>query len=269
MRRRVPQADLATRLTVQELVSIYNDGCESLRRCFAELNELEQHIGNRVGSHSRFSFQDRHGGSLSFDDCESTINRFRVEMWGVIVDQLEIRQFLSSAKAKELDDRFRICPDSFPEITEANIQVFAQDFRSRLFDIHEEAVKEVFEFLRPVRSKLKTNTEYEVGEKVILERWLQIPECYMSTHRVSYYRSSQLTALEKVFRAMDGKGMRILGFASELENEIQSTSLGGNGECQTQYFHAKCFKNGNLHLRFKRMDLVAKLNKIAGGKRLK
>ena len=35
-------------------------------------------------------------------------------------------------------------------------------------------------------------------------------------------------------------------------------------ECETDYFRFKWFKNGNMHLTFKRMDLVAKMNQIAG-----
>lgn len=41
---------------------------------------------------------------------------------------------------------------------------------------------------------------------------------------------------------------------------------GGIGE--TEYFAFKCYGNGNLHLRFKRMDLVKKLNAVAGGRNL-
>ena|SRR5439155_23407886 len=38
---------------------------------------------------------------------------------------------------------------------------------------------------------------------------------------------------------------------------------------ETDYFRFKCFRNRNLHLEFKRLDLVAKLNAVAGGMRLR
>jgi hypothetical protein len=41
----------------------------------------------------------------------------------------------------------------------------------------------------------------------------------------------------------------------------------GSGE--TEYFRFKCCRNHNLHLEFKRLDLVEKLNAIAGGMRLR
>lgn len=41
------------------------------------------------------------------------------------------------------------------------------------------------------------------------------------------------------------------------------------GADETAYFRFRCFKNGNLHIEFKRLDLVARLNQVAGGARLK
>jgi hypothetical protein len=38
---------------------------------------------------------------------------------------------------------------------------------------------------------------------------------------------------------------------------------------ETEYFAFRCFRNHNLHLRFKRPDLVAKINQIAGGNALR
>jgi hypothetical protein len=42
---------------------------------------------------------------------------------------------------------------------------------------------------------------------------------------------------------------------------------GGYGE--TDYFRVKCYQNRNLHIEFKRLDLLANLNAIAGGKTLR
>lgn len=39
----------------------------------------------------------------------------------------------------------------------------------------------------------------------------------------------------------------------------------GKGVGETEMFAFRCFRNGNLHLRFKRLDLLKRLNEIAGG----
>lgn len=47
-----------------------------------------------------------------------------------------------------------------------------------------------------------------------------------------------------------------------LVDAIGTSGIKGVGE--TEYFKFKCYKNGNLHLEFKRSDLVDTLNQIAG-----
>jgi hypothetical protein len=42
-----------------------------------------------------------------------------------------------------------------------------------------------------------------------------------------------------------------------------------DGTGQTDYFKFKCCLNGNLHLEFLKPELVARLNAVAGGNRLR
>jgi len=68
--------------------------------------------------------------------------------------------------------------------------------------------------------------------------------------------------IDKVFYALDGKGIPP-GYNTPLVDAINNTPTSvGHGE--TEYFKFKCYQNNNLHLNFKRMDLVKKLNRIAG-----
>lgn len=41
------------------------------------------------------------------------------------------------------------------------------------------------------------------------------------------------------------------------------------GPGETDLFAFRCCANGNLHLRFRRLDLLARFNQIAGGRRLR
>lgn len=82
---------------------------------------------------------------------------------------------------------------------------------------------------------------------------------------VAYRSDQKLTALDNVFQLLDGKGP-VQSYYGPLYDEIQR-SLAGTGE--TEFFKFKCCLNGNLHLEFKKMDLVAKLNAVVGGNRLR
>ena len=50
---------------------------------------------------------------------------------------------------------------------------------------------------------------------------------------------------------------------------IDAIEAAKDGTGETEYFRFRCFRNRNLHLEFKRLDLVAKLNAVAGGMRLR
>ena len=83
--------------------------------------------------------------------------------------------------------------------------------------------------------------------------------------RVNLHLEKKLVAMDKVFHALDSKGVPD-GYLSPLVDAI-NTSETGNGE--TDYYRFRCYKNQNLHLEFKRMDLVARLNQVAGGATLR
>jgi hypothetical protein len=72
--------------------------------------------------------------------------------------------------------------------------------------------------------------------------------------------------LENVFTALDGNGQIAKRYNSVLEDAICSAP-GGVGE--TDYFNFKAHRNGNLHISFRRRDLLARFNQIAGGARLR
>ena len=46
-------------------------------------------------------------------------------------------------------------------------------------------------------------------------------------------------------------------------------SLCESNTFETPYFKGRVFSNGNMHLEFKRRDLLKRLNQIAGGRRLR
>lgn len=83
---------------------------------------------------------------------------------------------------------------------------------------------------------------------------------------VDYEDGQKLVALENVFLLLDGQGT-IKGYNSELENAIEDPANKGVGE--TPYFAFRCFRNRSVHLTFKRLDLLAKFNQLAGGATLR
>jgi hypothetical protein len=132
-------------------------------------------------------------------------------------------------------------------------------------EMHDEAITEVFNWLRPPYSRHKTNSKFEIGERVVIASMVKTE--YGGGFGISYGFSSQrLQALENVLNALDGQGLTSKHHYSAVQISVQESKA---SEGETPLFNWKAFKNGNLHLRFKRLDLLAKLNAKAGGLNLK
>ena len=81
--------------------------------------------------------------------------------------------------------------------------------------------------------------------------------------KVPHNRAQHMTALENVFRALDGAGTSTPHYQSDIETAIGKAGV--DSRWSTKYFEGRCFKNHNLHLRFLRLDLLAEFNRRAGG----
>ena len=146
----------------------------------------------------------------------------------------------------------------------ATLADMLDDLSTNIDQYFQETLKEVFERLRPRRSGLKNNSEFEIGKKVI--RYSLIDSRYSTPH-LSQYGEEEITGMDNVFHLLDGKG--IAKYPDDAVTVIKAAMNKGNMEGETDYFYLKWFKNGNLHIAFKRSDLVAELNRRGGGNRIK
>lgn len=207
--------------------------------------------------------------TLASPDClQDVLDGITRNAWRGVVDKSEIRKILSEARHKELGEL--LDTGTLPEFTAENMIGFLENLRGNAGDYFKEAVCEVFDFLRPRQSEYKTNTEYEIGKKAILNYMIDYSR-YGDSEFVSlnYRRDQEILALDNVFHMLDGKGSpKYPGDAITKIKESMSSSP-RRWECETPYFNFRWHKKGSLHVTFKRLDLVKKLNAIAGGNRLK
>lgn len=247
-----------------DMVVTWNECTSRISTAFLMVDESINRLDTVFGGSGHWIHIDRH--SLDWKRPDFQIQEMKKHAWAALINNMGLRQILSIKAAKELDEQIRTGKD-IPEFTEETLLGLLQGTLDRTSEFVKEAVHEVFEWLRPHHDRYKTNTQFEVGEKVVLEWAVEKPWSLHGNYRVGYSREQNFRALDNVFHMLDGKGA-IKTHGGPLCDAINTTPfLKGNGE--TEYFAFKCFKNQNLHLRFKRMDLVASLNAVAGGNRLK
>lgn len=182
--------------------------------------------------------------------------------WRRIIDMMQVHKLTSNKRWKEIQERlYDRQADDMPPITEQEIVSMYQAYAENAGSIFAEAVKEVWDYLRPGKSRFdnyKTNSPDRVGEKVILSGILD--HLWKGNLKVSYYHEKELSNVDKVFHALDGNSAEYLrtGYRSNLVDAINESPVEG----KTKYFSWKGYQNGNLHLTIKRMDLVDAMAKI-------
>lgn len=265
-------SEIARRETITALVGTYQQAVEQVTTAYGLLDAAKTNLSSVFLSDYFHVLSGNHYGPMS-DDLAKVLDGIKRRAWMVIVDRLEIRRILSIKRREELDRQLSgESRNSYekvaelPEITEANILSMFQDGMAKATDYANEAVYEVFDWLRPgtwQRTEYKTNDKWKLGRKVI-KTWVVEPGYGRGLFRVRYGIEKNVTALDNVFHMLDGRGA-LNTHNGPLTDAIMN-SADGYGE--TDFFKFRCCKNGNIHLEFKRMDLVAKINKTAGGNRI-
>ena len=271
--------NLVPRDTLEAMIGNYTKATEEITEAYALLRKADGRLQSSFLTHY-FEVIRRNGHGIGEEEVAEVLKGIERRAWSDIVDRLELRKLLSIKRREELDaqlsqDRGRYNqwnndpPPPLPPISEANVLAMFQDVAARAPDYAREAVSEVFDWLRPHHghtAEMKTNqaVKWQLGKKVILGSCVQLG--YKNGYRVNYHREANLIALDNVIHMLDGKGV-LKSHSGPLCDAINATGKDGLGK--TDYFKFKCCKNGNLHLEMKRMDLVNKINVMAGGNQLK
>lgn len=260
------RTDLAHRETLTALVGTYNQAVAEIEQAYATLAAAQGKLKAAfLGGFASFEVIRRNSADPSPEEAKKVLAGIKRQAWRVIVDRLEIRRILSISRREKLDQQLYEEKSDLPDITEENVMAMLQDGMAKSTEYAQEAVFEIFDWLRPRNGRnanLKTNEKWRVGKKVIVSA---VEMQYDRRFRVRYHQQKEVTALDNVFHMLDGRGP-LKTHHGPLHDAIEAS---GDGTGETDFFRFRCCKNGNIHIEFKRPDLVAKINKMAGGNRLK
>jgi len=263
----IDDKSLATKQTAAALVEAYIKAMRIVKESYEQLTEAHHILENAFGNQSYMSVVETKYNDNPMYTYEKIERELRRSAWRRILAISQINKMLSIKRAEEMAERLE--RGDLPDITLDEVLSMMHSVVDNADDFVKEAAAEVFDVLRPARddrygNKYVTNQKngkYDLGEKVILsgyvERW-----SYQGNWHINHYRQKNLIAVDRVFHALDGNlsGMDV-SYQGPLCDAIGMTKT---GQGETEYFRFACFKNNNLHLWFKRMDLVAKLNAING-----
>jgi hypothetical protein len=250
--------DLAIRKTLTDLVAVYEFECQRICHAYDDLAAAQKALQSAFGSlisavEGRYGEVERSG--------EKVIAEITKKAWWHILEMIELRKIASVKRWDEITESIE--KGKMPDLTLENVYNLLQAYAQNSGEIVREACLEVFVILTPGQKQsgqgFKTNSRYGVGKTCILPCWVE-HSAWGGGFRVNHYRRSDLVQVDRVFHALDGKGV-LDGYTSPLCDAIEGCETGSG---KTNYFAFNLYQNGNLHLRFLRPDLVAALNALAG-----
>lgn len=210
---------------------------------------------------------DRYRNFSDERDIKFFRDEFKRTAWRVIVDKIGIRSLMSSKRQKELKDILngRGSVDELPEISEEAIFSMLEGMANRSKEFLDELLKEEMDWLLP---RGWQSTDYKTNQVNLNKLTPKLIKCFAVGFGFGRFRPSDsaeahLMNVDNIFHMLDGKGM-IKGFRGPLVDAINATEV-SKGFGETAYFRFRAFRNGNLHLWFKRIDLVEKFNSLVGG----
>lgn len=269
--------DIARRNSITELCAAFEQSSEQIKTAFALILEAQNRLSHFFqGNSCSFAVLEnhRHARSPDLEKPDETIRELSRSVWSSLVSRLELRKMMSLKRIAELDKQLETGED-LPPLTASNVLAMLETTLNSAGQMLEEKVLECYEMLRPCGWSLrdyKTNqksAQAGVGHKVIMAWTVRRSYSSNGGFEVQYGGSQdKLRALDQVFHLLDGKPQANGSWAGELCDAIRAQTVGGKNAFETQYFRGRCFANNNLHLEFKREDLVGKFNLIAGGARL-
>ena len=194
--------------------------------------------------------------------------------WRKFINDLHLREVLSINARNKLDKQLNENQRGYgseqplPPFTEENVFGFFEQTCASISNLIEEALREVFKWLTPSQrwTGCKTSNEFKIGKKVILCYVVASP-CYSGELRVNYNSRAQVDALGNALSMLDGKGVRKTQRDKEDDYKITGSYTDAWDHDWRQglpyeddYLIAKAFQNRNVHITFKRPDLIEKIN---------
>jgi len=260
-----------------EIATKYAAAVADIRRLLGELGTAMQALAGAFESesvmNSDFEIEIKNhqeGYKLDEKGIDELTTEFKRSAWRCLVEKLSIKKLMSSADRDKLDEQLNMyrqrrsyhsapLPD-LPEIDADTIVSVLQGFVASAPDYFAAKVSEVWKWLIPSQWQggHVTNARDRVAKKVI-RTWVVERGYGGKKFHVRYQIRGEVNSLDSIFHTLDGKGV-LPGHEGPLVSAV-ATSEDGTGE--TEYFRFKCFKNGNLHIEFKRDDLLQQFNQIA------
>lgn len=202
------------------------------------------------GSYFPSSLCERHALNHGTTDGKmKTITReVHSAVWTYLIGATEIQSLMDADTLEKFREQVSKEP---PEVTLDNLISTLTDLRDRRGPIMQQSLVNLF---KKLNRTFANNDAFRLKRKIIRQ--------YALSRYCGFYGPTRdmLADLDRLFHVMDGKTPP--SHLADAGHIVGDASWKHEKHCESEYFRFELYRNGNLHIVFKRADLVAKANKI-------
>lgn len=190
-------------------------------------------------------------GARQQGDTEQVRREIDRRMWSRAFDLTGFKQLMDAKAIKEFEDSLE---KKVPEFTEGTIRATFLELYQTADEMFRRGVFNVF---RQLSDDYRTNQKepFRIGRKIIT---YMVTPAHRGGLEIRYGQSSdRLNDIDRVFKTLDEKPFTPRSLEAEMNVALKKREVFEN-----EYYRAKGFQNGNIHLEFKRLDLLDKVNEL-------
>lgn len=233
-----------------------------------QAQELAEHIGLDQAMESLGPNASRfcsHQANLLKPEGVDDFKKFLDALaWDKILKESGIRTFMDNKSRRTWDEQIQHC--NVPELTLEAVRQNIKQWLDNRPEMMEAGVVEVF---RNLSYDYRTNTPRMFGKKIIVTgfctKWVHRNNGVQTTDlHIELPACNKLDDLVRVMTVLDGKPepdhrRGVWRLVKDARNEDEGTMT-----LETEYLELRWYLKGTVHVKFKRKDLVARMNQILG-----
>lgn len=253
--------DIAKKNGINDIVHNYDKCVEYVEKAFEMLKTAQKYLSLNYTENMYSHIIQPHTDFYSLDTALSqTLLELKKNTWIRIIELSDIKRFLTVAKRENLDEQLHKKYKDLPDITHGIITSTLEQYVNNTTGLFNETGKEVFNWLLPtLHNKHKTNKASRIGKKIIKTN-------IVDDYGVTYYQQKYMIAFDNAMHLLDGKG--VSKYPNDICTKIYEQIHRCNDTYENDYYICKWFINRNLHITFKRLDLLEKLNQFGSNNTL-
>src|SRR5690349_5481991 len=241
----------------KEIVGCRDEALRLYREAFEKIHAATQMVRRATGSeYARPDLRGMNFYGIEKGDFERDMEDVRRSIdsgvWEYMLDAVGLKAMMDAKAIEEFRKQNRENP---PEATLDNLAATLAHLDGQRVAIFDRGVINLFERLD---HKFKTNPGFRLEKKIIISSALGHYGGW------NHYGSAnaQVRDLDRIFHLLDGKAPK--DHLADAAAAVGAARSRGRDQqvVETEYFTFRLMRNGNLHVAFKRADLVRGVNEI-------